>query len=58
MAEAAARFLQVSPDEVQIGVRPTRDVFGRVQSEVFIYENVPGGAGYAWAIQESLWEIT
>ena len=58
MAEAAARHLQVSPEEVQIGVRPTRDRFGRVQGEVFIYDNVPGGAGYARAIQDSLGQIT
>ena len=58
MAEAAARFLQVSPDEVQVGVGPTRDVVGRVQGEVFIYDDVPGGAGYARAIQESLGDIT
>ena len=58
MAEAAARHLQVSPDELQVGVRPMRDSFGRVQGEVFIYDNVPGGAGYARAIQESLSDIT
>ena len=58
MAEAAARYLQVSPEEVQVGVRPTRDLLGRVQGEVFIYDNVPGGAGYARAIQDSLREIT
>ena len=57
MAEAAARYLQVSPDEVQVGVRPTRDSLGRVQGEVFIYDNVPGGAGYARAIHHSLREI-
>ena len=58
MAEAAARYLQVAPEEVQVGVRPTRDLLGRVQGEVFIYDNVPGGAGYARAIQDSLREIT
>lgn len=57
MAEAAARHLQIDPDEVKIGVRPTRDSFGRVQGEVFIYDNVPGGAGYARAIQENLRDI-
>ena len=46
MAEAVAMYLQVSPEEVQVGVRPTRDLFGRVQGEVFIYDNVPGGAAY------------
>ena len=54
----AARYLQVSPEEVQIGVRPARDRLGRVQGEVFIYDNVPGGAGYARAIQDSLGQIT
>ena len=58
MAEAAARYLQVSPEELQVGVRPTRDLYGRVQGEVFIYDNVPGGAGYARAIQDSLREVT
>jgi len=57
MAEAAARHLQIDPDEVKIGVRPTCDTFGRVQGEVFIYDNVPGGAGYARTIQENLREI-
>ena len=58
MSEAAARFLEIDPDEVQVGVRPMRDGFGRVQGEVFIYDNVPGGAGYARAIQDSLGAIT
>ena len=58
MAEAAARYLQVSPEEVQVGVRPTRDPLGRVQGEVFIYNNVPGGAGYVRAIQDSLGQIS
>lgn len=58
MAEAAARHLQVSPDELQVGVRPMRDDFGRIQGEVFIYDNVPGGAGYARAIEGSLSNIT
>lgn len=57
MAEAAARCLQVSPDELQVGVRPVRDRHGRVQGEVFIYDNVPGGAGYARAVQENLKEV-
>ena len=58
MSEAAARYLEIVPDEVQVGVRPMRDRFGRVQGEVFIYDNVPGGAGYARAIRDSLRAIT
>ena len=57
MAEAAARVLQINPDEVQVGVRPMRDSLGRIQGEAFIYDNVPGGAGYARAIQDRLHEI-
>ena len=57
IAEAAARYLQIDPDEVQIGVRPTRDIYGRVNGEVFIYDNVPGGAGYARTIEDNLREI-
>ena len=58
MVEAAARYLQISPDEIQVGVRPMRDSYGRVQGEVFIYDNVPGGAGYARAIMDSLHNVT
>lgn len=57
MAEAAARYLQIDPDEMQVGVRPTRDALGRIQGEVFIYDNVPAGAGYARTIQDNLPEI-
>ncbi len=57
MGEAAARVLQIDPDEVKVGVRPMRDSFGRVQGEVFIYDDVPGGAGYARAIQDNLHEV-
>ena len=54
LAEAAARYLQISPDEIRVGVRPMRDSLSRVQGEVFIYDNVPGGAGYARAIEANL----
>ena len=57
MGEAAARALQINPDEIQVGVRPMRDSFGRIQGEVFIYDDVPGGAGYARAIHDNLEEI-
>ena len=57
MAEAAARVIQINPDEIQVGVRPMRDSFGRIQGEVFIYDDVPGGAGYARAIHDNLEEV-
>ena len=49
--------MQINPDEIQVGVRPMRDGRGRVQGEAFIYDDVPGGAGYARAIQENLEEV-
>ena len=58
MGEAAARVLQITPDEIQVGIRPMRDSFGRIQGEVFIYDDVPGGAGYARAIHDNLKEVT
>ena len=57
ISEAAARLLQINPDEIQAGVRPMRDSLGRIQGEVFIYDDVPGGAGYARAIHDNLEEI-
>ena len=58
MADAAAKILQVNPDEIQVGVRPVRDHLNRIQGEVFIYDDVPGGAGYARAIEANLEEIS
>ena len=58
MSEAAARTLQISPDEIQVGIRPMRDLYGRIQSEIFIYDDVPSGDGYARAIQDNLFGVT
>ena len=55
--EASARLLQIVPEEIQVGVRPMRDDLGRIQGEVFIYDDVPGGAGYARSIQDNLNDI-
>ena len=55
--EAAARRLQIVPEEIQAGVRPIADRLGRIQGEVYIYDDVPGGAGYARSIHENLHEI-
>lgn len=41
------------------GIRPMRDLYGRIQSEIFIYDDdVPSGAGYARAIQDNLFGVT
>ena len=57
MKESATKVLQISPDEIRVGVRPIRDALGRIQGEVFIYDDVPGGAGYARAIYDNLQEV-
>jgi ATP-dependent helicase YprA (DUF1998 family) len=57
VAEAAARVLQLDPSELRVGVRAAHRGQGRIHGEVFIYDDVPGGAGYARAISAHLEEI-
>ena len=57
VANSAAHVLQVDPNELQVGVRAVRRPGGRLHGEVFIYDDVPGGAGYARAVQANLKEI-
>jgi len=57
VANAAARVLQIDPGELKVGVRPVQRPDGRVHGEVFIYDDVPGGAGYARAVLANLQEI-
>jgi hypothetical protein len=57
VTNAAARVLQIDQSELQVGVRAVRRETGRLQGEVYIYDNVPGGAGYARAIEHNLKEI-
>jgi hypothetical protein len=56
VANAAARVLQVDPGELQVGVRAAHRG-ARLHGEVFLYDNVPGGAGYARAIADHLESI-
>jgi ATP-dependent helicase YprA (DUF1998 family) len=54
---AAARVLQIDPGEMKVGIRPLRRPDGRLQAELFLYDDVPGGAGYARAVQANLRDI-
>lgn len=54
---AAARTLQIDASELKVGVRALNQGNGRIHGEVFIYDDVPGGAGYARAIRNHLEEI-
>lgn len=54
---AAARTLQIDASEIKVGVRALNFGNNRILGEVFIYDDVPGGAGYARAIRNNLEEI-
>ena len=54
ISKAATQVLQIDPGEIQVGVRPIRDAANRLLGEVFLYDTVPGGAGYARSIQDQL----
>lgn len=56
IANAATRVLQVDPGELKTGARAVRRN-GALQGEIFIYDDVPGGAGYARAIGADLRNI-
>ncbi len=57
LANAAALVLQLDPGELKVGVRAVRRAPQRIHGEVFLYDDVPGGAGYARAIQQNLHEV-
>jgi hypothetical protein len=55
IANAAALILQIDPGELKVGVRAVRRGPGfRLHGEIFLYDDVPGGAGYARAIEQNL----
>ncbi len=54
VANAAAIVLQVDPGELKVGVRAVRRPPHRIHGEVFLYDDIPGGAGYARAIEKNL----
>lgn len=56
LSMAAARTLQIDTGEIKVGVRALNHN-NRIHGEVFIYDDVPGGAGYARAIRNNLEEI-
>lgn len=57
VALSAALHLQVDPDEIKVGVRAVRRSPTRIHGEVYLYDDVPGGAGYARAIDQNLLPI-
>jgi hypothetical protein len=61
LLRASAVFLQIDPAELAMGVQPYQlvDEFGssRIGGDIYIYDTLPGGAGYARAIAANLEEI-
>lgn len=57
IANAASIVLQLDPGELKVGVRAVLRGPDRVHGEVYLYDDVPGGAGYARAIGRHLEEI-
>lgn len=57
LANASALHLQIDPDEIKVGVRAIRRGKDRIHGEIYLYDDVPGGAGYARAIDQYLEQI-
>lgn len=57
LINAASITLQIDPGELHVGVRPVSRSPDRIHGEVFLYDDVPSGAGYARAIRNNLEEI-
>lgn len=57
LLHSASVYLQISRDELRVGVRSIKAPDGSPQGEVYIHDNVPGGAGYARSISANLPEI-
>ena len=55
LVQAAAIHLQVDPNELAVGARAWKDpADNRRQGEVYVYDTLPNGAGYARDIDEEL----
>jgi ATP-dependent helicase YprA (DUF1998 family) len=57
VANAAVRVLQINPGELKTGARAVQRPDGRIHGEVFLYDDVPGGAGYAHGVHAHLEEV-
>jgi len=54
LVRAAAAHLQINAEELAVGMRPRPDALGRVQGEVFLYDTLPNGAGYAEEVSHNI----
>jgi len=56
LLKAASVYLQIQPEELAAGIR-SRQVKDHVAAEVFFYDTLPGGAGYARDVCNNLEEV-
>lgn len=54
---AAAVHLQIQPEELAVNIRPWQRADGRIHAEIFLYDTLPGGAGYARDVADEIEEI-
>jgi Domain of unknown function (DUF1998) len=57
IANAAAAVLNIDPDELRVGTRAVMRPGNRLHAEVFIYDALPGGAGYARELEARLGDV-
>jgi hypothetical protein len=56
--QGAAAYLQIDPDELNMGIRPWREpTTARILAEVFLYDTLPNGAGYALEVSQNIDDI-
>jgi hypothetical protein len=55
LRQGAASFLQIDPEELAMGIRPWIDpTHGWLSAEVYLYDTLPNGAGYAAEVAENI----
>jgi Domain of unknown function (DUF1998)/Helicase conserved C-terminal domain len=57
ISNAAALVLQIDPGELKVGARAVKRAPNRIHGEIFLYDDVPGGAGYAHSMERNLEQI-
>ena len=57
LVRAAAAHLQISASELAVGERPWVQPGGRLLGEIFLYDTLPNGAGYAEEVADEIEDI-
>lgn len=57
LLRAASVHLQIQPEELAVNIRAWQRSADRIHAEVFLYDTLPGGAGYARDIATNIVEI-